>query len=92
MENQSQQQRVRAVSMELAAYLDDRYVEMHIVTDTGKTIAVACDADSIFAIQRHIEQMGRECPEIASWARPLEADSHGRPMAPGAEAIISREH
>lgn len=59
--------RYRAVSMELAAYLDGRYVEMHILADTGQSIAVVCDKDSIFAIQRHIEQMGRECPEIATW-------------------------
>ena len=59
--------RYRAVSMELAAYLDGCYVEMHILSDTGQSIAVACDKDSIFAIQRHIEQMGRECPEISTW-------------------------
>jgi hypothetical protein len=62
--------RYRAVSMELAAYLDAHYVEMHIVTDTGASIAVVCDRDSIFAVQRHIEQMGRECPEIATWKSP----------------------
>ena len=60
--------RYQAVSMELAAYLDGRYVEMHILTDTGKSIVVACRRDSIFAVQRHIEQMGQECPEISSWA------------------------
>jgi hypothetical protein len=61
--------RYRAVSMELAVYLDGCYVEMHILTDTGETIAVACPQDSIFAVQRHIEQIGRECPEIATWSR-----------------------
>jgi hypothetical protein len=65
--------RHRAVSMELAAYLDGRYVEMRIRTDRGETIVVACPKDSIFALQRHIEQIGRECPEIATWSR------HGRP-------------
>jgi hypothetical protein len=59
--------RYRAVSMELAAYLDGRYVEMHITTDAGETVSVVCPRDSIFAIQRHIEQIGRDCPEIASW-------------------------
>ena len=59
--------RYRATSMELAAYLDARYVEMHIRTDTGQNIAVICVRDSIFAIQRHIEQMGRDCPEISTW-------------------------
>jgi hypothetical protein len=56
-----------AVSMELAAYLDDRYVEMHILTDTGQTISVVCESDSIFAVQRHIERLGKDCPEIATW-------------------------
>ena len=59
--------RYRAVSMALVAYLDDRVVEMRILTDKGDTIIVACPMDSIFAIQRHIEQLGRECPEIATW-------------------------
>jgi len=56
-----------AVSMELAAYLDGHYVEMHILTDTGKTITIVCDRDSIFSVQHNIERMGRDCPEIATW-------------------------
>jgi hypothetical protein len=64
----------RAVSMELVAYLDRRYVEMRILTDTGKSIAVTCGGDSIFAVQRHIERMKHECPEISSWAPPAPAD------------------
>jgi hypothetical protein len=60
--------RYRAVSMTLAAHLDDHYVEMRIVTDRGETVAVVCPRDSIFAIQRHIERIGRDCPEIASWS------------------------
>jgi hypothetical protein len=60
--------RYRAISMELAAYPDERCVEMHILTDTGETIAVTCPNDSIFAIQRHIEQLGHQCPEIATWS------------------------
>jgi hypothetical protein len=75
--------RYRAVSMELAAYLDGRYVEMHILTDTGETIAVACDGDSIFAVQRHIAQMKRECPEISSWTPPAAAYGHGRQVFEG---------
>ena len=59
--------RYRAASMELAAYLDDRYVEMRIVTDTGEAIAVVCPYDSIFTVKRHIEKIGHDCPEIASW-------------------------
>ncbi len=59
--------RFRAVAMQLIADLDGRYVEMHVVTDTGQTVAIACEKDSIFTVQRHIEQMGRECPEVSSW-------------------------
>lgn len=66
--------RYHATSMELAAYLDERYVEMHIGTDTGQDIAVVCERDSIFAIQRHIEQMGRECPEILTWQTVVNSD------------------
>jgi hypothetical protein len=72
--------RYRAVSMELAAYLDARTVEMHILTDTGETVAIVCALDSIFAVQRHIEQIGKACPEIATWkdecrARPKRLDA-----------------
>jgi hypothetical protein len=66
--------RYHAASMELAAYLDGRYVEMHIRTDTGLNIEVVCPRDSIFAIQRHIEQMRRECPEISTWKTGMRAD------------------
>jgi hypothetical protein len=59
----------RAVSMEFAAHLDGQFVAMHIVTDTGETISVACPRDSIFEVQRQIERLGRECPDIATWAR-----------------------
>jgi hypothetical protein len=74
-----------AVSMELAAYLDGHYVEMHILTDTGKTISIVCERDSIFSVQRNIERMGRDCPEIATW-KPgtyIEkgCDSNRRPVA-----------
>jgi len=53
--------------MQLVADLDGRYVEMHVVMDTGQVVAIACEKDSIFAVQRHIEQMRRECPEVSSW-------------------------
>lgn len=66
--------RYRAVSMELAADLDARNVEMHILTDTGKTIAIVCPRDSIFAIQKHIEQIAKACPEIATWSDQYRAD------------------
>jgi hypothetical protein len=60
--------RFRAVSMEFAAYLDAHTVEMHILTDTGQSIAVICPRDSIFAIQEHIGQMREACPEISTWS------------------------
>lgn len=88
--------RYRAVSMELAAYLDGHYVEMHIQTDTGQTICIACPRDSILAVQRHIEQMARDCPEIATWnpATNVEAafaDARGPrgPMLAGAATTQS---
>lgn len=59
--------RYRAISMELAAYLDEHCVEMHILTEDGQTISVACPTDSIFAVLRHIKRLGIDCPEIATW-------------------------
>jgi hypothetical protein len=44
---------------------------MHILADTGETI---CPTLSIFAVQRHIESIGRECPEIATWSRHGDLD------------------
>jgi hypothetical protein len=76
MKPSPRQIRYHATSMELAAYLDGRYVEMHISTDTGQDIAVVCGRDSIFAVQRHIEQLGRECPEISTWQSGM--NSNGR--------------
>jgi hypothetical protein len=75
----------RAVTVQLAADLDGRYVEMRIVTAAGETIAVACPRDSIFAIQQHIEQIGRECPEIATWGqhRRPQQEGSGRPSSAG---------
>ena len=76
--------RYLAVSMELAAYLDGHYVEMHIVTDTGKTFAIVCPRDSIFKIQRHIEQIGLDCPQIERWTRDpdsFDGDSDEEPSA-----------
>jgi len=67
--------RYRATSMELAAHLDEQYVEMHIFTDAGKAITVVCDKDSIFSIQQHIEEISRACPEISSW-KPVKDLGH----------------
>lgn len=66
-----------AISMELAAYLDDRYVEMHILTDTGKTVAIVCKEDSILAIQRNIEKLAGACPEIATWRATENIENRG---------------
>lgn len=73
MSTASEVTRYHAVTVELAAYLDGEYVEMHIVTDTGERITVVCEKDSIFAIQRHIEQIGRDCPEISTWQHSNDA-------------------
>ena len=59
--------RYRAISMELAAYLDEHCVEMHTLTEDGQAISVACPTDSIFAVLRHIKRLGIDCPEIATW-------------------------
>lgn len=59
--------RYRAVSMELAAYLDAREVAIHILTEAGRSITIVCPRASIFALQKHIEQIGAACPEIATW-------------------------
>lgn len=61
--------RYRAASMELAAYLDGKYVEMHITTEDGEALIIVCDKNSIFDIQRHIEQIGHDCPEILTWKK-----------------------
>ena len=60
--------RFRAVSMELAAYLDARTVEMHIITDTGQSIAIVCPRNSIFTLEKHIGEIRDACPEIATWS------------------------
>src|ERR1700722_4430426 len=51
-----------------AADLDTRNVEMRILTSTGKTIVIVCPRDSIFTVQKHIEKIGRACPQIATWS------------------------
>lgn len=61
--------RYRAVSMQLAAHLDDRYVELHVLTGDGELIALACPGDSLIALQKHIEQLTQQCSEIAGWSR-----------------------
>ena len=74
MNTPAKQIRYRAASMQLAAKLRGRYVEMRIRTDIGENITVVCARDSIFAVQRHIEQLRRECPEIATWQTAAQID------------------
>jgi hypothetical protein len=61
------QLRFLASSMELAAYLDEQYVEMHIATVDGKHVTVVCNRDSILKIERHIRDLAAECPQIGTW-------------------------
>jgi hypothetical protein len=70
--------RYHATAMQLVAYLDGRYVEMHILTSTGRTIEIVCERDSIFSVQRHIEDIGLACPEISSWKTTQDADRSAR--------------
>lgn len=70
----------RAVSMEFAAYLDTHTVEMHILTDSGQSIAVVCPRASIFAIQKHIGEICAACPEIATWSEDDRAQREEVPM------------
>jgi hypothetical protein len=81
MTNTKASPRYHAVSMELAAYLDGHYVEMHIVTDTGEAVAVVCPRDSIFVVQRQIARIGHDCPEIATWSHDPSTMSMGSPRA-----------
>jgi len=74
--------RFRAVSMKFAAYLDAHTVEMHILTDTRQSIAIVCPRDSIFTIQKHIEEMRDACPEIATWSEEYRIRL-GKVSAPG---------
>jgi len=77
MQPPTNQVRYHASSMQLAACLNGHYVEMRIRTDTGQSIVVVCPRDSIFAIERHIEQIGRACPEIATWQTAAKDDGVG---------------
>lgn len=61
--------RFRGIAMEFAAYLDDQFVELHIITDTGEFLSIACPCASIIEIQKHIEQLVHQCPEIVSWGK-----------------------
>lgn len=59
--------RFLASSMELAAYLDEQCVEMHIATPDGTRVTVVCNRDAILKIERHIRDLAAECPQIGTW-------------------------
>jgi len=69
--------RFRAVSMELEVQLEERRVDMLIVTKDGTTVAIECENDAIFKIQEHIADISRQCPEIARWGMPLASSGSG---------------
>lgn len=56
-----------AATMGLVAFLDERRVEMQIVTAGGETVIIAFANDAIFKVERQIARMERDCPEIATW-------------------------
>ena len=57
--------------MELTAHLDERHVDMIILTTDGTTLAIQCENDSILNVQRHIGAICETCPEIATWHSTL---------------------
>ena len=86
MGNPHGQKHYRATTMGLVAYLDERRVEMEIVTAAGETVVIAFANDAIFKVEQQIARMGRECREIATWRDGPES----RPAAtPGAVAITA---
>jgi hypothetical protein len=56
--------------MELAVHLDERRVDMRVITSDGTTVAIECENDTILRVQRHIAEIRRDCPEIATWKDP----------------------
>ncbi|MBE0531773.1 MAG: hypothetical protein IH626_13165 [Rhodospirillales bacterium] len=61
------QKHYRAATMGLIAFLDERRVEMEIVTAAGETVVIAFANDAIFKVEQQIARMERDCPEIATW-------------------------
>lgn len=57
--------RLRAVAMQLIADVNGRYVEMHIVTDRGQTLVIACENQSLIAMQRELQQFNQGSQDIA---------------------------
>ena len=86
MGNPHGQKHYCAATMGLVAFLDERRVEMEIVTAAGETVVIAFANDAIFKVERQIARMGRDCPEIATWRDWPES----RPAAtPGAVAVTA---
>jgi hypothetical protein len=80
--------RCRAISVDFATCPDQPSVEMHILTDAGKMIAVVCDRASLFPMQQHIEQIGRAYPGIQAWKSTHDADDlHGNDLRSYAAAM-----
>lgn len=69
MRTPAPQFRFRAVSMELAAHLDERRVDMLVIAADGTTVAIECEADTIVKVQRHIQALAEECPEVLTWGK-----------------------
>lgn len=59
--------RLRAITMQLFTDANGRNVEMHIVTDRGQTLVVACESALLFAMQRELQQLNRSIPDISDW-------------------------
>jgi len=57
--------RLRAVALQLIADLNGRYVEMHIVTDRGQTLVIACENQSLMAMQRELQQFNQNIQDIS---------------------------
>jgi hypothetical protein len=95
MKTPKSQFRFRAVSMEFVAHLNERYVEMLVMTSDGTTIAIECENDAIFAVQRNIEKIGLDCPEIMAWKsagakaalRKADAASYDAALSEGWHAV-----
>lgn len=86
MGNPHGQKHYRATTMGLVAFLDERRVEMEIVTAAGETVVIAFANDAIFKVEQQIARMERDCPEIATWRNVPES----RPAAtPGAVAMAA---
>jgi hypothetical protein len=53
--------------MALAVHLDERRVDMLVITSDGTTVAIECENGTMLSVQRHIAKISQDCPEIATW-------------------------